>query len=81
MPAVHPRDLPRAQALKLDAEGVEGEIIDHYPWWDGVHVLMIEWHSHEDRLKMLALAHAQGWRLAKNDCGQDMQGVACWVRT
>jgi hypothetical protein len=66
--------------MKLDAEGAEGDIIDHYPHWDGVRVLMIEWHTHEARVKMHDLAKRQGWRLAKNDCGDDVQGVACWVR-
>lgn len=80
VPGIHPAALPEAQAVKIDAENVEGEIVDHYPHWAGVLVLMLEWHSHANRRKAFALADAQGLRLMKNDCGDAQQGVACWVR-
>lgn len=78
--AVHPRDLPAADAIKIDAEGVEGDLIEHYPHWAGVRVLMIEWHSHEHREAMHALASREGFVCVKDDCGKSEQGVACWVR-
>jgi len=80
VPAVHPRDLPAAQAVKVDAEGCEGDFCDHYPHWDGVLVLMLEWHTQVNRVKAWERARAAGLRLVKNDCGEDQQGVGCWVR-
>ncbi len=80
VPAIHPRDLPAADAIKVDAEGVEGEIVEHYRHWDGVKVLMIEWHSVADRLAVYAMAERSGLVLVKNDCGEDPQGVGCFVR-
>lgn len=79
--AVHPRDLPAVDAMKIDAEGAEEDIVDYYPHWGGVLVLMIEWHTHKARVKLRALAARQGWQLAKDDCGDEsVQGVACYVR-
>jgi FkbM family methyltransferase len=80
VPAIHPRELPPCDALKCDAEGVEGEIIEHYPHWGGVKVLQLEWHTHEHRQAAFALAAREGLRLMKNDCGESEQGVGCWVR-
>ena len=80
VPAVHPRDLPPCDAFKCDAEGVEGEIIEHYPHWAGVKVLQLEWHEHEHREAAYALAAREGLTLAKNDCGMSQQGVGVWVR-
>lgn len=77
---VHPQDLPPADAIKIDAEGVEGDILAHYKHWGRVKVLQIEWHSHANRRAMYALANLEGFVLKKNDCGEDSQGVACWVR-
>jgi FkbM family methyltransferase len=76
----HPRDLPAADAVKCDAEGVEGEILEHYPHWDGVKYAAFEWHEHAHRELMYRVLTDAGMRVAKNDCGVDSQGVAVWVR-
>jgi FkbM family methyltransferase len=78
--AIHPRDLPYANAIKCDAEGCEGDVLDHYTYWGDVHVLMLEWHTQVNRLKAFALADRVGLTLRKNDCGDAQQGVGCWVR-
>ena len=80
VPIVHPRDLPPADCLKVDAENCEGDIVDHYAHWGGVRVLLLEWHSQVNRRKVFALAERLGLKLVKNDCGEDQQGVGCWVR-
>lgn len=79
VPAVHPRDLPPVDVVKLDAEGVEGDVVDHYAHWDTVKVLLVEWHSVENREKIRALAARQGWTHAK-DGGDGDKGTACWTR-
>jgi FkbM family methyltransferase len=80
VPAIHPRDLPKADAMKVDAEGVELEIFEHYPHWAGLKVVMFEWHSHENRIGCRKILEAQGMVCAKDDCGESDQGVAVWVR-
>jgi FkbM family methyltransferase len=77
--AIHPADLPPADVVKLDAEGVEGEVIDHYKYWDGVKVFLVEWHSNENREKIRALGARLGWRHVKNG-GEDVKGSECWVK-
>lgn len=77
---LHPRELPPADCLKLDCEGVEGEIVHHYKYWDRLKVVMAEWHSHENRVALFQACAANGLLLRKNDCGETEQGVGCWVR-
>ena len=78
--SIHPRDLPAAHAVKIDAEGIEGEVLEHYPHWGGVVVAQIEWHTHRNRAILWDVMRRSGLTLVKNDCGEDLQGVACWVR-
>jgi FkbM family methyltransferase len=80
VPAIHPRRLPPADAMKVDAEGVELEIFEYYPHWAGLKVVMFEWHSHENRIGCRKILEAQGMVCAKDDCGESDQGVAVWVR-
>ena len=79
VPALHPAELPPADVVKLDAEGVEGEVFEHYKYWDGVKVLLVEWHSHRAREALRALATKQGWRHVKNG-GDGEKGAECWAR-
>lgn len=41
-------ELPPCDVLKLDTEGAEGEILEHYPHLYRVSLLMLEWHYFED---------------------------------
>lgn len=43
--AVHPIDLPPCDVMKIDAEGVEADVLLHYPHLTGVKTLLLEWHS------------------------------------
>jgi FkbM family methyltransferase len=79
VPGMHPNELPPADVIKLDAEGAEGDVIEHYKYWDGVRVLLVEWHSHAHREAVRALATRQGWKHAKNG-GDGEKGSECWVR-
>jgi FkbM family methyltransferase len=80
VPAIHPRDLPPADAMKVDAEGVELEIFEHYAHWSQLKVVAFEWHSHENRIGCQKILEAQGMVCVKDDCGESDQGVAVWVR-
>jgi len=45
--AIHPSTLPAADLLKCDAEGVEAEVLSHYPSLAALKALIYEWHSPE----------------------------------
>jgi FkbM family methyltransferase len=44
VPALHPRELPPADIVKIDAEGSEAEIVE-YADFSGVSLLLLEYHS------------------------------------
>ena len=79
VPVVHPRDLPSCDLLKIDAEGVEAEVLAEYPHWDGLRVIMYEWHSQPLRLEcMRTVCRRGGFRLlAERESGN---GVCIWGR-
>jgi FkbM family methyltransferase len=79
VPALHPRELPAADVLKVDAEGVEPEIFEHYPHLGGVKIAIFEWHcdEHHKALDVLCRAAGLGQHRAVGIPGQ---GVAVWVR-
>ena len=54
VPAIHPRDLPACDCLKVDAEGVEAEIFGHYQHFAAVKVVCVEYH--EDRFRRLIMS-------------------------
>lgn len=79
VPAIHPKHLPPVDVVKLDAEGIEGDVVDHYAHWETVKVLLVEWHSHANLAKIRALGQRLGWKRAKNG-GDDVKGAECWVK-
>ena len=82
---VHPRHLPPCDVLKIDAEGVEVEILEHYPHLAGVEVLLYEFHSREHRERLQALARGAGFRmLRETQAGahdaENVWGPSVWIR-
>jgi FkbM family methyltransferase len=79
---VHPRDLPPADCVKLDAEGVEAMVLHHYPHLGQVNTLLLEWHTPE----LKAECHQIIQRRTKLRCVQQEDekvrgyGVSIWVR-
>lgn len=59
VPVVHPRDLPASDVLKVDAEGVELEVLSEYRHWDTLRVLLFEVHleEHFAPIERLCLDH------------------------
>ena len=53
VPALHPRDLPPCDVLKVDAEGIEDELTAEYQHWAGVRVFLFEWHHVEHRGRIM----------------------------
>lgn len=80
VPSLHPRDLPPCDVLKCDAEGVDGDVFEHYQHWAGVRVTLFEYHSSSDKARMMLVAGAAGLHMAMHtECGAT-QGVMVWVR-
>lgn len=80
---MHPKDLPPVDFCKVDAEGVEAEILANYPHLNTLRVLAYEWHTPtlrsecrvilQDRCALRCLVDRDGpWGPGN--------GVALWVR-
>lgn len=80
VPTLHPRDLPPADVLQCDAEGVGHEVFFEYPHWSGVKVASYETHHPEERRIMQSMCEAAGLRMVRgNPAGPD-NDVRVWVR-
>jgi FkbM family methyltransferase len=79
VPAIHPRDLPAADVLKVDAEGVDPDVFEHYSHWNQVKIALFEFHSREDGMRMRAVLVRERFRQARRS-EEKHQGVEAWVR-
>lgn len=77
---VHPKDLPPADVLKIDAEGVETDVLSNYQHWDTLKVLMYEYHPFENeaRAKLQATASSHDFVNLKEVAG--FSGASVWVK-
>lgn len=67
VPAVHPKDLPPCDALKVDCEGCELEVFEHYPHLDRCKVVMFEYHRLEFREPMMWRMTDLGFRMRRGN--------------
>lgn len=81
VPALHPRDLPRADLVKVDTEGAEIDILGAYPYLDQVAVCMWEWHREADRMVLEQMMRDAGLRLFKSVYDAVSIGLQVWVRS
>lgn len=81
VPTMHPRDLPRADLVKVDCEGAEIDILGSYPFLDQVSVCMWEWHRERDRVPLEQLMVGAGLRLFKSVHECVSLGLQVWVRS
>ena len=79
--AVHPRNLPSADVLKVDAEGVDLEVFENYQHWSTVKIAMFEWHHVEHREPMQDICRSAGLVQLRDDDGARYgQGQQIWGR-
>ncbi len=80
--AVHPRDLPPCDVLKIDCEGSEGEVVLNYPHLEAVRVLAIEIHDlpTEVRHAMYKRIDEAGFVLKRGQVGDPSWDLRVWVR-
>jgi len=82
VPVVHPRDLSPCDMLKVDAEGVEAEILAEYPTLSSTPIVTYEWHTPALREECRAIcARRGGLRCIVDRDGPwgGGNGVAIWV--
>jgi len=82
---LHPRDLPAVDLLKVDAEMVETEVLENYLHMAGVSVLLYEFHTADDRVRLSELARNAGFRCLRSvqTGGHDERlvwGPTVWIR-
>lgn len=72
--------LPPAEVLKLDTEGSELPIVSHYSHWDGVNVVLLEWHSLSDRYRIGAFLLDKGFHILSDSAWHPHFGIMKAVR-
>ena len=77
---IHPRDLPECDMMKCDNEGSEIEVLTHYQHWPGVRSLLMEFHSPDNRVRLMQIASELGLRLLKEPPDSASYGVTLWTR-
>ena len=80
VPSIHPNTLPPCDILKCDAEGVEVEVLEHYPHLDDVQALLLEFHDLEKKYALRQLAQAADFELVREEQHRTY-GVSIWTRT
>lgn len=75
VPAMHPRELPPCDVIKIDAEGVEPEVLEHYA--HTLKALIYEYHSPKDAEVLRSLCEARQLRNLRHDTTD--YGTAIWV--
>lgn len=73
---VHPRELPRADIVKCDVEGLEIEVLEHYRYLTDCKALLVEWHSPEKAEQVREICEFAGFRCLRNEGGT--YGVSIW---
>lgn len=58
-----PRELPKADFLKIDAEGAEWDVLSNYSCLDSLQAVALEWHIVEDTPKIIDLLNGAGFAM------------------
>ena len=78
--AVHPRDLPAADVLKVDCEGPEMEVLSHYPHLAGVKFVCLEYHETRFRKSIMSILGAAGFVMKRGNPNVVEVDTQHWVR-
>ena len=76
--ALHPMHLPPADVLKIDAEGVEPEVLENYEHMGSLKALIYEFHHIDHRDRLRPICEAAGLRQVREDT-DCTYGTAIWV--
>lgn len=76
-----PENLPACDVLKIDAEGVELEILEAYPYLDRATMVILEYHREEDRRPIEDQCLRAGLRCFRTDQLLVSSGRMIWIRS
>lgn len=76
--ATHPRDLPQADLLKCDGEGIEVDVLEHYAHWASLKALLLELHCPGHKEAVREICEARCFRRLRGEDGP--YGPCSWVR-
>lgn len=79
--AIMPEQLPAADVLKIDAEGVELLFFERYRHLDTAWWILFEWHRDSERRVIEDLLTSKGFSMVKAHTQDRDLGVQTWCRT
>ena len=77
---IHPHSLPQADVLKVDAEGVEVEVLSNYPYLSQTKIVCLEYHETRFRKAIMSILQSYGFEMRRGNplvCEVDTQ---VWVQ-
>lgn len=80
IPTIHPAKLPAADAIKIDCEGCELEVVENYPYLAGCKVIMCEMHSADLIRGVTERVESLGFRRVRGNPDATQCDVRVWVR-
>ena len=75
---VHPKDLPKADVVKVDTEGNEEDILFNYPHLDSVQLILYEYHSSDAQIALMDLMRDK-FDLLKTAATEPQVGEMFWL--
>lgn len=78
VPSIHPNTLPAVDLLKIDAEGVEPEIIANYQHLSTLKALIYEFHSLDHKALLRDMCSKAGMRQIRED-QEGTYGTSIWL--
>jgi len=81
VPVLHPSELPSCDVLKVDAEGVELEIVENYRHFSNIKIFMFEWHIERDRIEIEKVLIDKGLRCFRSAMDRVNLGQEIWIRS
>jgi FkbM family methyltransferase len=76
---IHPNKLPKADILKIDAEGVEVEVLGNYPYLKEVKLCTYEYHRADHRDKLRSICREANLRPVNQVNHSPEMGVDIWL--
>lgn len=80
VPTIHPSKLPVADALKIDCEGGELEVVTHYPYLAGCKIILCEMHSRDLIRGVTERIEGLGFRRVRGNPDATQCDVRVWTR-
>lgn len=80
VPTMHPANLPPADFVKIDTEGAELDILQHYPHLGGAKAVVMEYHRDDHIEPITKLCEAAGLERKRHTPYEQNRGILHFVR-